>query len=150
MPWNSGRDNDKALLCWSRLSLCRCLWNLTYFLKPKVVADVAPPTFGINSRQIMWDMSYGRANLSSAIRHKSSTPETGILPHKWGLFSLHCRAGAAENELLNLFLQMSHWGRKGQAQEILWLQEVVWEFVPALHHKEMNLSGIRNTNNNPN
>lgn len=66
------------------------------FLKPKVVADVAPPTLGINFRQIMWDMSYGRANLSSATRHKSSTPQTGILPHKWGLFRLHCRAGAAQ------------------------------------------------------
>lgn len=35
---------------------------------------------------------------------------------------------------------MSCWGRKGHALEILWLQEVTWEFLTALHHKEMNLS----------
>lgn len=40
------------------------------FLKLKVVSDFAPPTPGINSGQIMWDMSYGKANLSSATRNK--------------------------------------------------------------------------------
>lgn len=119
------------------------------FLKPKVVADFAPPTLRMNSRQIMWDKSHGRAKLSSAMRHKSAITQTGILPHKWGLFWLHCRAAAAENELLNHFLQMSWWGKKSHALEILWLQEVIWVFVTALHHKEMNLSGTRNTNNNP-
>lgn len=94
MPWNSGRDNDKALLSSSTQPLQVPLES-DIFLKPKVVADFAPPTLGINSRQIMWDMSYGRANLSSAMRHKSSIPPTGTLPHKWGLFCLHCRAGAA-------------------------------------------------------
>lgn len=148
MPWNSGRDNDKALLSSSTQPLQVPLES-DIFLKPKVVSDFAPPALGINSRQIMWDMSYGRANLSSATRHKSSIPWAGILPHNWGLFCLQCRAGAAENELLKHLLQMSCWGRRGHALEIPWLQEAIWEFLTALPDKEINLSGARNTLPNP-
>lgn len=119
------------------------------FLEPKVLTDSAPITLGINSRQIMWDVSYGRANLSSAMRHKSATTQTVILPHRWWLSWLHCSAGAAENKLSNHFLQMRQRGRKGHALEIFWLPEVIWEFVTPLLHKEMNLSGTRNTTTTP-
>lgn len=120
------------------------LLELDTFLKPKVVADSAPTTLGINSREIMWDVSYGRANLSSATRHKSAPTQAEILPH-----NEDCPGCTAVLGLLNHFLQVSQWGRTGHTLEICWPPEVIWEFVTPLHHEEMNLPGPKNTTTTP-
>lgn len=122
------------------LSLCRCLWNLTYFWSQKWSLTLHLPPLGL-----IPDKSWG----TWAMEGQTSAQPWGTNHpfHKQGFCPTNedysaCTAGL---ELLEHFLHMSCWGRKGHALEILWLREAIWEFLTALQDKEINLPGTRNT-----